>query len=334
MPDLAIYLDANVLPQSGELDTIEMASISAVAKQVGHEIVLPEIVLMEAEAKRYRDALAQIEAVRSAVQQANRFFPLESPAMADASTISAKWKSSLEERFSILPASAEHAAEALRREAHRVRPAREGKGARDAAIWLAVRDDHLNRQQESFFVSKNTKDFSNSADGESLHPSLLKEIAHHAHPLRYCTSLESLLGSFAEQGAFDLTAGELEKIPEVMRAVIGALEQGAILESLSPGSSGIAFVASPVTAEITGEPKGRVYTVDGKQIIVAHSEWRLVFQAGLLRRFPTGGYVQDRHPAELTAMIHLWIRQDADGSEREVEVAGVQIRNMMLQLNG
>ena len=83
------------------------------------------------------------------------------------------------------PPAAGAAEEALRREAHRLRPAREGKGARDVAIWLSVKAAHEAAGNDGILLTQNTKDFGSPGNPRMLHPDLAAEIGGLGLSLRH-----------------------------------------------------------------------------------------------------------------------------------------------------
>src|SRR5437867_4020081 len=170
---MAIYLDANVLYGLSSR-SLEWRSLRAIAQAHRLDIVVPEIALSEAVANRRREISEKATKIRTAIDKAQGLFDLPQFPEPDASRVADRWRTDMLVGVVYLPATADHAYEALNRELHRIRPARDGQGARDAAIWLAIRDDNRGRSEPGYFVSSNHKDFG-EPDGR-LHPDLVAEV--------------------------------------------------------------------------------------------------------------------------------------------------------------
>jgi hypothetical protein len=118
----------------------------------------------------------------------------------DSSEVVATWESSLREHFEIITADGADAKEALRREALRIRPAREGRGARDALIWTTV-VRHARLGNKLHLVSNNTGDFGYPKKSE-LHADLAAELIEPPLALSYHSSLDSFIEEHAIKGCF------------------------------------------------------------------------------------------------------------------------------------
>jgi hypothetical protein len=104
------------------------------------------------------------------------------------------WRERLERLAEVLPLEESDAAEALRREINGIPPARRdgsakaGTGARDAAIWLAVRRDHRRRGEEGHLISSDA-DFGEQGQ---LHRALAAELGELA-PIRLYKGIRPFL---------------------------------------------------------------------------------------------------------------------------------------------
>jgi hypothetical protein len=168
-----IYLDTNVLPRTGNLDSLEISILVALARETGCELVVPELVIEEATSQRLRTIEAAFDLLRKAHRDAQAFASIPMlPDLPVPGELAREFRRKLETVCRTASTPGEAGKEALRREAFRLRPAREGKGARDVAIWLTVKSAHQATGTEGYFVSKNIKDFADPSDRSRLHPDL------------------------------------------------------------------------------------------------------------------------------------------------------------------
>src|SRR6266545_5169508 len=196
---MSIVLDTNVLQRARRLDAMQMTVLSAVARETGLPIWVPEIVLEEAVGLRSREAIGavtELQAFRDRLADLGADVLLEAP---DPAQIAFDWRQNLETRFSVEPLSEAAAKESLLREVRRIPPTRDGKGARDAAVWLTVKSIHLKSDGPTYFVSENVKDFGNPEDSDELHPGLAAEVVDTRRPLLFARSLTALLERLAER---------------------------------------------------------------------------------------------------------------------------------------
>ncbi|PPF76292.1 hypothetical protein C5B99_10730 [Pseudoclavibacter sp. Z016] len=120
-------------------------------------------------------------------------FQVEAVYVPDIDDIVSEWERDLRSSFEVIEIEPEDAPRALRREAVRQRPARNGKGARDSAIWLsAIRVAASG--QGAVFVSSNTSDFGVKKSSD-IHPELAAEAS--TAGLTYATSTQELLDVLA-----------------------------------------------------------------------------------------------------------------------------------------
>jgi hypothetical protein len=196
LPLPKIALDTCVLPRQGKLRNVVMSAVLRISKQLSIEVFLPEVVLEESVNSRLEAASAVAERLGEAINQASKLLeidPIYIPSAAEAAEL---WRQGLIANFAILPLDSADAREALFREVHRVPPAREGRGARDSAIWLTVRRKQVSDPDPMFFVSTNTDDFGDK-QSHGLHPALESEIAEGYGPIEYFRSLDALLDRLA-----------------------------------------------------------------------------------------------------------------------------------------
>ena len=171
MTEKIVIFDTNALPRQYDFRSGFWLSILRLCQVTGHQPSIPEVVLHESINIRrtsYRDAA---KSFALATKELDKFYDGLEVYVPDVETVAAEWRDAIEAAFEIIPLSGEDATEALTREALRRPPAREGKGARDAAIWMTA----LRLAKDGnkvLFVSNNTKDFGKNG----LHPDLLKEV--------------------------------------------------------------------------------------------------------------------------------------------------------------
>ena len=178
---MTIYVDTNAIPPHGPLDSIDLSALRAVVMEHGFDVALPRMVVEESIGQRRRHVRAAIERVRSAQHAVREFWKVESPPSPDLDDTVEQWRTHLEGRFRIVETPANAANEALAREIHRIPPTRDGKGARDAVIWLSIIDDIKGTDGESnFLITSNKKDFASPQDPNSFHPALLEELGARA----------------------------------------------------------------------------------------------------------------------------------------------------------
>lgn len=194
MPD-ALVLDTNVLPVWRGLDGPLWLSVRKMCELAEIDLIIPEIVVHESvnlrsetyaqAATRFVDAFGEIE----------QFFEIEPIYVPDESEIRESWEAELRDVFTVVPIAGADAVEALRREATRTRPARDGRGSRDSAVWLTVARLAADGRVV-LFVSKNTKDFGVRKTSE-LHPELAAEAASHPGDVQYFTSIYAVVDELA-----------------------------------------------------------------------------------------------------------------------------------------
>jgi hypothetical protein len=324
---VAIYLDANVL--RGQPAGPAFSAVRAVAKAHALEIVVPAIALEEATALRRREISAAIEEVETALKNARWAFPPPRFDAPDPEQLASEWSAEFVSGLTVLPVSPEHATESLRREILRVEPTREGKGARDAAVWLALRDDHLARTEVGYFLSANHRDFCES-DGTTLLSSLRDEVAMHAHPLHYVASIEALLGLLAERKGAEFSIEELKasegldlSVQTVLNgrrlgsSVLDALLLVTIGEGIARWASVDATFKPPVLHRIDHQA---VFTIQaGREVAVVQTTW--VGWVGL-DAMALGASLTMAEASLVRIPVQIWVRRDGD-ADLAVELSHV-----------
>jgi hypothetical protein len=204
---MAIYLDAEVLYGLSPT-SLALSSLGVIARAHRLEIAIPEVALKEATAKRQEQIETKGTAIRTAIEKARGFFDGPHFREPDAKKLAHAWRTELLKDVRMIPMTSDHAVAALDREINRVPPARDGRGARDTAIWLAIRDDHSSKSEAGYFVSGNRHDFGD-ADGQ-LKRELRVELS--GGSFTYVQEISELLPLLAEEGGKPFTVQELETV--------------------------------------------------------------------------------------------------------------------------
>ena len=199
---MAIYLDTNIFPRSGNLEALEFAVLQAAAREAGQDILLTELVVDEVVSSRQR----QIEGAFDSVRSVDPGTPRGLPGAAAAPDFPAPGELAREYRREIRKAilrdtgSARGGGRGLRREAYRLTPARGGRGARDTAIWLTLKDHFLTRKNtDGYFLSDNAKDFGSATNGALLHDQLTAELGEDSSSFHYFRSIDAYLDAVASR---------------------------------------------------------------------------------------------------------------------------------------
>lgn len=323
---MAIFLDTTALPLESHTGSLGFSVIRAIAHQGGHTIFVPRLAVEEAVAKRQRDLEAATRDLELVVGRLRRLgIEIEAPRPQDPADGAERWRRDLTAQVTVVETPDGASWEALLREVRRLRPAREGKGARDTAIWFTVLNKHQSLKETSYFLSHNTKDFADPEDKGRLHPELAAECASATHPLYYCPSSPALLGQLGEKLETPLTEDMLTGDEAVLSALIGYLSRPETLSSVFfDPSPGTLYVASRVSPTLQRLGAHEAYAVDNVTVVVAWTRWRMDFCLGILT---TGGYrsfAQELVPVVIEGDFQLWIHRNRDEacfSDAEVAVA-------------
>lgn len=199
MADKIVLFDTNVLPRQYDFRSGFWLSIMRLCYMTSHKPAIPEVVLHESINIRSTSYSEAANKLALATKEIDKYYGDLEVYVPDVESVIDEWRKSIEAAFQILPLHGDDATEALTREALRRRPAREGRGGRDAAIWMTalrlVKDG-----VKVVFVSNNTKDFGKSG----LHPDLadeLVELAESGGTLHYLQNLDDLVAHLATKVA-------------------------------------------------------------------------------------------------------------------------------------
>jgi hypothetical protein len=321
---MAVYLDTNVIPERGHIPTLELATLAAMAQEHGLSVVLPRLVVDESVARYHRGVVGAQDKLRSGLVEASSFWPPDALFMPDPSELSRERRLLLESLYEVAELSDGAAQEGLQRELWRTPPAREGKGARDAAIWLSVVEHHTSTGQLGYFVSRNTKDFGDAAGG--FKHELRMEIAGQQHSLEYCTSPASLFALLGVKADLATTIQEVQSSELITSAVSRFVSESglylAVAEQAFPGSVAL-YLASPVVAVASELGEAQGYSVGDTMVSVGWSTWVIECEIGALHRFAGGGHAQTTMRVRGDCQFQLIIRLNADSREvLSAEVTG------------
>jgi hypothetical protein len=310
---MAIYLDANVFPDRGSLPSLELATLVALAKESSLTVNIPEIVLEEVLSRYMRGVLTTQDKFQSAAAEAAKYWEVSSVYFPDPDELVSERRQALMKLVTFLPLESEDARDGILREIWRRRPAREGKGARDAAIWNSIVRHHHTADERGFFVSRNTKDFA-CPSGDSWASALSDEIAKCTEPLMYFNSPEKLFEELATPASLKLNRHIADTSDVLMQAVSAFVEDRHIYATslTSSGLDGTPFLAAPVSAELQGIREVHSYVVADKTIAVAWTDWHVECRVGALRRFTRGGYGQSFYVASGACELQLILRLDSE----------------------
>lgn len=211
--------------------------LKKVAEQVGHDLVLPEMVAEEYLAHYRHDVQDAARKAGNGIEELHRLVP-RWPGDAGllrsvAESAELARRTQLEDLFRIHPAPSGAWREALMREASRRPPAKTswepgkpGGGARDVVVWLTVLDACADSRKEAYFVTSNSSDF--GKDGV-LRAELAKEaqerLGQEGGLLRYCPGIADLmnqLGTVSAQPPGEEEIGAADQVTAAVEAVLAA----------------------------------------------------------------------------------------------------------------
>jgi PIN domain len=326
---VAIYLDASVLRVT--LQGPEMSAVRALARAHKQPILIPSIALDEATANRRRDIEAAVNEVQLAIKKASWAFEVPYFRAPAPLALAVSWQKDMLKAADLLPVSPEHAAEALFREIERVPPARKGVGARDAAIWMAVRDHHLGSDQHGYFVTANVKDFANERG--HLHDQLAAELVRTDRPLELVKSLADLVAMLGPAPGTDVAFDALAESKLVKQQVWSVVhqERGIALpiDELLEASLGRRVRWSGVTwslrlPSLVRISAQRAYKLpDGRELAIIETDWLMWVDIRITgpRELVDSG-IQELEAAVM-AKAEIWAERDPATNEMRFEVSSV-----------
>jgi len=322
-----IVIDTNILPRNGDLNSLEIQVLCALSREVSQPLMLPSLVLEEAVSSRRREIEDAFDKLLSAHKAAHRFAAI--PPLAELpipGELAREYGEELGRLFAVADLPDRAADEALRREAHRERPARSGAGARDVAIWLTAKSIHATTHGPTFFLSDNVQDF--GGDGGALHPDLEREMEALGGDFKYCRSIGDLLAELATHDEPFVDAAFLAAHEETVAAARLGILDPEVLATLSipenPEArrrSGL-YAAGPISATPTDVSGTTGFTIEGRRITVAWTRWQFVIPGGIL--LGHGGRAQFTSEVGCTAVLQMIVRVAEDGITVDAETLAVR----------
>jgi len=256
--------------------------LSIVADQLNQQIVVPELVVVEATAHYRRELHAVRERFQVASTDLAEAFNLEyvhSEPQPDPDGREQVWRQRLLDMCEMLPTDPSDAVKALEREVHGIAPARErregkpGVGARDAAIWLAVLRDHLQRNETGHFITKNTKDFFHD---DRLKPHLVEDLDGATHPLHVHPGIAALLAAMGTSTA-DTSIDPVTVTKRGYAAVAHGLANSSVVpRALFDSTLELRFRTVVTSGKALKVHKAQRFARKDDSVIIVDAEWNLV----------------------------------------------------------
>lgn len=277
-----LVLDTSVLPQRGSVrDNPLLSALLRIAALKGFRTAITDVSRSESLNKRRTLANEAVERLASAIRNVGKIFGNDQlnyylPSHEDAITA---WAEDLDGSFNLLQTDGIDAVEALHREARRQSPARatgdgSATGSRDAAIWLSVKRLHLSSDdQYTYFVSSNSKDFSDKSSKSALHPELLTELGGSSDRFVYATSLDTAVDELADQAV-------VAKIDSAgLRSLVDATDMDVqLLEQLQTVTDKWDTL-QPISLSVEGVTETRVYTVEATRLAQLRVDFTCIVSA-------------------------------------------------------
>lgn len=280
---VAIYLDTNQLYGWRTFAEMPSLALAIVADQVGQRIVLPELVVKEAEAQFRRTLESAVERRHKLEEDLMRLFEDTEYVMAEpepqVGIQMATWRRRLEAWCDIAAMHPDDAVEALLREIVGKAPAKErgsgrdkGGGARDAAIWLTILRDHRSRAEEGHFVTRDRTDF--LRDGK-LKRELRLDVAGTKHALHVYGTVDELLARLGEAS----DSGEV-KLAELTRNCLAPIRKALEYSLVVPAAVFMDFGehryrTDVLAGEATSIRRTRRYVRGDDSVTIVDAHWRL-----------------------------------------------------------
>jgi hypothetical protein len=309
---VAVYLDTNVMHDWTTFTELNRLVISIVAGQLGQPLVLPQIVVDEAEGHMSRlleDAVRQFEAAEETVSElfATEYVHIEP--FPDTAARLARWRSQLEEVFEVVPMDPADAVEGLRREivgeppAKPRQPGKPGAGARDVALWLALVRDHAERGEEGHFITKNHKDF---LAGTELKAALTRELDG-APSLNVYRSVEEFIAQLGTPDTSEqMGVDELsERAGEAVRAALA--DSRAVADAVFDERGDLRVRNRVLSATPTRVFRTRRYVAGNTTVTLASADWDLLVECVYQRVGDDPGSWYGGYEVHVRGPIHVYL---------------------------
>lgn len=202
-----IAIDSNIFIADPWLRSQHIRTLIDFLRKSQSHILLSEVVEVEVKAHFRRRFSECLDSIEYAIRQAQRNGIVGLPEFSRDQSLSDTflcWETNFDkilDGFVLrIPAHNRILSEIIRRAAERIPPCSEdGKGVRDAIIWLSLLDfcSRRRRTSELIFISANTKDFA-SPDQTSLRDELKVDAEKYRLKVYYYPSLDVFLKKYAE----------------------------------------------------------------------------------------------------------------------------------------
>jgi hypothetical protein len=334
---MTIFLDTNVVPyKSGT--SIRFETLLILAQECHQDVALPELVLRESVAHRQREIEGAFGTLRSAYEKVRVYVDeIVEPNLPSSQMLAESWERNLKQKVKILETPKNAFEDAIFREIQRIRPTREGRGARDAVIWLTVKQAHLFSATINYFVSENIKDFAAPERGNNLHEDLQQEIAEHPKPLIYCKSLDTLIKQIAKEiePEIKITAKLLDSSEEVQKALCRAIQDNLILRETFPALPlGKEYISSAIIPSQYEVQRATTYQIGDRNVVVTEITCHASFTIGVLQQWSGGGFSTLQYPTELALFIRFWMRFENHAKlPTKAEISSFDIKSAMSKLS-
>jgi hypothetical protein len=259
----SVIFDTNALPVQRGLDGPLWLSVRKLCEMHIIDIRVPSVVVEESINLRRENYEVAEKLLLRALSKTAKFYDMDSVYVPSTEEIGDQWESELREFVNVEDIHGDDAVEALYREATRKRPAKNGRGARDSAIWLTVAR-RARIDEAVLFVSNNYKDFADESH-ENLHGDLLHDLDGMAGEVKYLRSVQDLIRELATTVALpDLNN---ESISAVLREEIDE-QVGALPEVLERFDTDL-YVASTQVEELKAN---KAYSVGDKVLVLLNGK--------------------------------------------------------------
>jgi hypothetical protein len=212
---MAIYLDTNVMYDWRTFAEADRLALVVLARELNQPVVVPSLVADELEAslrRRLRDAADEFDALADKLRSLFQLEYVETePSLAEELVVE-PWRAALGEGFDACEVTAEDALAGLQREiagappALRTSPSKPGTGGRDAAIWHAIVRNHLTREENGFFITRDVRGF--MAEGR-LRDELQADLAGCDRPLTVLPTIEDFLMGLGTKADVEVDVAEV-----------------------------------------------------------------------------------------------------------------------------
>lgn len=306
---MAIFLDTNILPWQSSIDSIRFAIIPILAREVGQEVMIPDIVLEEA-CRLHQQKIEEIfSKYKSIYKEVSYYADISEVDLPSSQDLVQAWKASLQSKVKVIPTPEDIFKEAIYREIYRTPPAREGRGARDAAIWLTIKNVHCQGLCTGYFVSQNTKDFASSNDSKELHPALRGEIEIAPEAFYYCNSIDLLVEKIAKKSELEIRL-EIFNDSEIVKTSIRKYFQDNLIlrDTFSSLPAGREYIASPIELFAKELKSKHTYKVEDRDVSIVDLTWKANFLVGLLKQITGGGFSREQIAQEFCFDTRIWLR--------------------------